>query len=162
MRELHGYTPWYFNLPDPGRESAWKQLLDPQGFAAPFGLTTAERRHPKFAVAYAGHECQWNGPSWPYATSVTLTALANLLNNYNQRPSVSRTIWTCCGSTPAQHRKTGDDTSRSDARQGNVVPWIDEDLDPFTGIWLAREPCCTTEGSSNAARTTIIRRSATW
>jgi len=31
-------------------------------------------------VSYRGHECQWNGPSWPYATSVTLTALANLLN----------------------------------------------------------------------------------
>ncbi len=58
--------------------------MDPQGFYAPFGPTTAEQRHPKFAVSYQGHECQWNGPSWPYATSVTLTALANVLNNYQQ------------------------------------------------------------------------------
>ena len=62
VRELHGFTPWYFNLPDPQFAVAWKQAMDPQGFFAPFGLTTAEQRHPKFAIAYAGHECQWNGP----------------------------------------------------------------------------------------------------
>ena len=80
VRELHGYTPWYFNLPQAGFEQAWQQLMDPQGFFAPYGPTTAEQRHPKFSVSYKGHECQWNGPSWPYATSVTLKALANLLN----------------------------------------------------------------------------------
>ncbi|MGB2754335.1 MAG: hypothetical protein WBD75_08180 [Phycisphaerae bacterium] len=84
VRELYGYTPWYFNLPDPPYAVAWKQVMDPQGFYAPFGPTTAEQRHPKFAVSYQGHECQWNGPSWPYATAVTLTAMANLLNNYEQ------------------------------------------------------------------------------
>ena len=86
VRELHGYTPWYFNLPDKGKgyEIAWKQLMDPKGFYAPFGPTTAEQRHPKFTISYQGHECQWNGPSWPYATTVTLTAMANVLNNYEQ------------------------------------------------------------------------------
>jgi hypothetical protein len=84
VRELHGYTPWYFNLPDPDKSVAWKQLMDPQGFFAPFGPTTAEQRHPLLTIAYQGHECQWNGPSWPLATAVTLTALANLLNNYSQ------------------------------------------------------------------------------
>ena len=59
---------------------AWKQLTDPEGFSAPFGPTTAERRHPGFRLDRGGHECQWNGPSWPFATSVTLTALARLLH----------------------------------------------------------------------------------
>ena len=84
VRELYGYTPWYFNLPDPQFSGAWRQLMDPQGFYAPFGPTTAEQRHPQFTVVYRGHECQWNGPSWPYSTAVTLVALANLLNNYQQ------------------------------------------------------------------------------
>src|SRR5579859_2095472 len=84
VRELHGYTPWYFNLPGPEKSGAWKQLMEPNGFYAPFGPTTAEQRDPGFAVAYSGHECQWNGPSWPYSTAVTLTAFANLLNNYSQ------------------------------------------------------------------------------
>ncbi len=80
VRELHGFTPWYVNLPDPDKAVAWRQLMDPEGFFAPFGPTTAEQRHPRFTLAYEGHECQWNGPSWPLATSLTLTALANLLN----------------------------------------------------------------------------------
>jgi hypothetical protein len=86
VREQHGFTPWYFNLPEAksGYEVAWKQLMDPKGFYAPFGPTTAEQRHPGFKVVYKGHGCQWNGPSWPLATSVTLTGMANVLNNYEQ------------------------------------------------------------------------------
>ena len=60
---------------------------DTQGFLAPYGLTTAEQRHKKFAIDYGEnvpvkrkHECKWNGPVWPYATSMCLTALANALN----------------------------------------------------------------------------------
>jgi hypothetical protein len=83
VREEIGYVPWYFNLPLPGREVAWKQIVDDQGFQAPFGPATAERRDPRFMFANP-HECLWNGPSWPFATSQTLTALANLLNNYKQ------------------------------------------------------------------------------
>ena len=43
-RELHGYLPWYFNLPDARFNVAWKQLVDPTGFSAPYGLTSAEQR----------------------------------------------------------------------------------------------------------------------
>ena len=42
-REEHGYTPWYFNLPDPDKSIAWRQIMDPSGFYAPFGPTTAEQ-----------------------------------------------------------------------------------------------------------------------
>ncbi|MDP6046591.1 MAG: discoidin domain-containing protein [Phycisphaerae bacterium] len=86
VREQHDFTPWYFNLPEAksGYEVAWKQLMDPKGFYAPFGPTTAEQRHPGFKVVYKGHGCQWNGPSWPLATSVTLTGMANVLNNSEQ------------------------------------------------------------------------------
>jgi len=130
VRELHGYTPWYFNLPGDGYEQAWKKLMDPNGFYAPFGPTTAEQRHPRFAISYEGHECQWNGPSWPYSTSVTLTAMANLLNNYKQDVVTKADfldllrIYTKC------HQLMRED--------GQVVPWIDENLNPHTGDWLAR------------------------
>jgi len=133
VRELHGYTPWYFNLPEPGKgyEVAWKQLMNPQGFYAPFGPTTAEQRHPGFKVSYEGHACQWNGPSWPYATAVTLTAMANVLNNYEQN-AVGK----------ADYFETLRIYTRSHAfkrEDGRVVPWIDENLDPRTGEWLARK-----------------------
>jgi F5/8 type C domain/Dockerin type I domain len=83
-REEIGFTPWYFNLPaDTNTYSqAWSELLDPQGFYANYGPTTAERRHPLYYITTGC--CWWNGPVWPYSTTVTLVAMANLLNNYHQ------------------------------------------------------------------------------
>jgi hypothetical protein len=109
---------------------AWKQIVDPKGFAAPFGLTTAEQRHPEFVVQYDRHECMWNGPIWPFATSQTLTGLAKYLNR-EPDPSVTRAHYLEVLSTYAySHRlKLGN---------GDTIPWIDEDQNPFTGDWIAR------------------------
>jgi hypothetical protein len=131
VRELLGYTPWFVRLPDGGYEDAWRQLFDEQGFAAPFGPTTAERRHRRFAIAYDGDDCQWNGPSWPFSTSVTLTGLANVLNDYRQDVVRPGEYFSLLSTYAASHRLTRDD--------GTVVRWIDENLHPFTGVWLARE-----------------------
>ncbi len=130
VREQHGLTPWYFGLPDADKSVAWKQLMDPKGFYAPFGPTTAEQRHPKFALSYKGHECQWNGPSWPLSTAVTLTGMANLLNDY-QQDAVSRKDYLDILKiyTKSHHLKLDD---------GRVVPWIDENLNPLTGDWISR------------------------
>jgi predicted GH43/DUF377 family glycosyl hydrolase len=130
VREEIGFVPWYFNLPKPGREVAWKQLMDPQGFHAPYGPTTAERRHPRFLFTNP-HECLWNGPSWPFATSQTLTAMANLLNSYRQ-DYVTKYDYLELLRTYArsQHIKLAD---------GRTIPFIDEDLNPDTGEWIARE-----------------------
>jgi len=130
VRELHGYTPWYFNLPDGGYERAWQHLMDANGFYAAFGPTTAEQRHPRFAVSYEGHECQWNGPSWPFATSVTLTAMANLLNNYSQDVVTKADYFRTLQIYTRSHRLKRED--------GSIVPWIDENLNPYTGDWIAR------------------------
>jgi predicted GH43/DUF377 family glycosyl hydrolase len=129
VRELVGYVPWYFNLPNPGREVAWKQLVDPQGFQAPFGPTTAERRHPRFMFKNL-HECLWNGPSWPFATSETLVALANLLNNYKQ-DYVGKKDYPDLLTTYAH-------SQRLKQADGSSIPFIDEDLNPLTGDWIAR------------------------
>jgi len=130
VRELHGYTPWYFHLPDQDKSVAWKQIMDPHGFNAPFGPTTAEQRHPKFAVSYQGHECQWNGPSWPFSTAITLTAMANFLNDYRQDVVHASDYFDLLKIyTKSQHLKRADD---------RVVPWIDENLNPATGDWISR------------------------
>lgn len=129
-RELLGYVPWYFNLPDPQFSIAWKQFTDTRGFCAPFGLTTAEQRHPGFAIRYDGHECLWNGPVWPFATAQTLTALANLLNNYQQDVLDRRAYFDALGIYSRSHRLK--------LPNGKIVPWIDEDQNPFTGDWIAR------------------------
>ena len=70
-RELMGYIPWYFNMPDEDKNEAWKFLNDENHFYAPYGPTTAERCFPDFMELF-DHECLWNGPSWPFATTQTL------------------------------------------------------------------------------------------
>lgn len=134
VREAIGYTPWYFDLPqqDRGFGEAWKQLMDPKGFYAPYGPTTAEQRHPEFVIARQGDDCQWNGPSWPFATSITLRAVANVLHDYPPQQILTPQIFVDLLRiyTSSQHLKLPD---------GRVIPFVDENLDPFTGIWLARD-----------------------
>ncbi len=137
-RELLGYVPWYVELPPAGGgyEIAWAQLMDPQGFYASFGPTTAEQRHAGFRINYEGHECQWNGPSWPFATSQTLTALANVLNNYSQEVVSKDDFFETLKIYTNSHRfrqipPSGDTLVSNDL-------WIDENLNPYNGDWLAR------------------------
>jgi hypothetical protein len=132
VREEIGFVPWYFGLPDAGRgfEKAWRQITDPDGFAAPFGPTTAERRHPGFKLSFEGDDCQWNGPSWPFATAQTLKAMANVLHDYNQNVVLKRDYFALLKIYTGSHKLKLDD--------GRVIPWIDESLDPFTGEWLTR------------------------
>ncbi len=130
VRELHGYTPWSFDLANHSYAIAWKFLMDKNHFFAPYGPTTAEQCHPKFKVVYEGHECQWNGPSWPFATAMTLTGLANLLNDQEQNYISKDDFWTLLKIYTKSQHLTLDN--------GNVIPWIDENLNPFTGDWISR------------------------
>ncbi|WP_336969179.1 MGH1-like glycoside hydrolase domain-containing protein [Sphingobium aromaticiconvertens] len=123
-REALGFIPWYFDLPDRerGYEAAWAQLRDPQGFDAPFGITTAERRHPRFRYRVEGR-CEWNGPVWPFATSQTLTALGNLLNKGAQPHVATRDYFDALRTY-----------ARATYRDGK--PYIGEYLDEVTGRYL--------------------------
>ncbi|UCG46569.1 MAG: hypothetical protein JSU94_13805 [Phycisphaerales bacterium] len=122
VREELGYIPWYFDLPEPGHEQAWLQLTDPEGFKAPMGITTAERRHPDFRSHGVG-TCEWDGAVWPYATSQTLVALANLLRNYEQNYVGRRDYFDALMTYARSHRYRG-------------KPYIGEYLDEKTGAWL--------------------------
>lgn len=132
VRELQGYTPWYVNLPPKNRgyEKAWGLIKTNQGFNAPYGLTTAEQSHPKFVISYLGHECQWNGPVWPFATSITLKALANVINNYPQDIVTKDDFYN-------QFLKYSN-SQRIVLENGTTLPWIDEDMNPYTGDWISR------------------------
>lgn len=122
-REAIGYIPWYFNLPDKGvYDEAWLQINDEKGFSAPYGLTTAERRHPEFRTRGVG-KCEWDGAIWPFATSQTLTALANYLNN-EENPVVTDSTYF------AQMKRYVE----SQHHRGR--PYIGEYLDEVTGYWL--------------------------
>ena len=131
VRELHGYAPWYFGMKLPEKSSAWNQLLDEKGFAAPFGLCFAERRAPGFEISYEGHPCQWNGPSWPFATSIALTGLSHALSDNTAGDLGKEAFAKLLGQYAAQQVLKTED--------GKTIPWVDEDLDPFTGEWVSRK-----------------------
>lgn len=129
VREEIGFIPWYFHLPEPGKgyEVAWKQLMDETGFKAPWGITTAERRHPKFRTHGTG-TCEWDGAVWPYATSQTLTALANVVRDYPQDAVSNRDWYEAFLTYTKSHVYDG-------------LPYIGEYQDEKTGAWLkGRDP----------------------
>jgi hypothetical protein len=130
VRELIGYIPWQFYSPAPGHAVAWRQLFDPHGFAGKYGPTTAERRSPRFRFA-SDDQCTWNGPSWPYATTQTLLALANLLNGPAQPDIGDQQYYQLFANyVLSQHIKLP---------SGRTINWIDEDLDADTDEWIAKD-----------------------
>lgn len=123
VREAIGFLPWYFNLPDSSKyDAAWLQLADPEGFSAPYGITTAERRHPQFRTHGTG-TCEWDGAVWPFATSQTLTALANYLNT-SESPVVTNSLF-------FSHMKRYVESQHHRGR-----PYIGEYLDERDGRWI--------------------------
>ena len=130
--ELHGYAPFYFRMPLDGFGEAWRPLLSESGFLAPKGLTFPTRDTPGFNATpdFKKHECLWDGPSWPYATSVALTALYETLQSSANVPVTRADFVRLLKQYAAQQVLVRKD--------GKTVPWIDENLNPFTGDWQAR------------------------
>jgi hypothetical protein len=122
--EAIGYLPWMFHLPDssPTHTAAFAQLTDPQGFRAPFGLTTAERRHPEFRSHGVG-TCEWDGAVWPFATSQTLNALANMLRDYPQSVVTGRDYGNAF-------------LTYVHSQHADGKPYLGEYLDEVTGDWI--------------------------
>lgn len=130
VRELIGYIPFLYTTPPVEHAVAWKQLFDPQGFAGKFGPTTAERRSPRFRFA-SDDQCTWNGPSWPFATTQTLLALANLLNGPSQHAIGREEYYQLFANYVASHHLV--------LPSGRRIDWLDEDLDADTDEWIAKD-----------------------
>lgn len=124
VREEIGFIPWYFELPADNNEfgEAWEQLRDPQGFDAPMGITTAERRDPEFRSSGVGTS-EWDGAVWPFATTQTLRGLINLLNDYDQHSMTREDFFNELKTYARAHEKDG-------------RPYIGEYHDEMNGYWL--------------------------
>ena len=123
-RELIGYVPWQFRLPDRGYEQAWKYLMDSDYFYADRGPTVTERNDPLFRIS--PNCCVWSGNSWPYATGQTLKAMANALQNYQDLPITRNDYYKLLRIYALTHRKDG-------------RPYIAEACHPDTGSWSGHD-----------------------
>jgi len=123
-RELIGYVPWQFHLPDEEHAVAWQFLMDEDHFKAPFGPTTVSQSDTLFMLTERC--CVWSGQSWPYATTQTLAALANVLQSGVDAP-VSKDDYfeVLKGYTRTQYK---------DGR-----PYIAESANPYTGSWFGND-----------------------
>ena len=100
VRELGSLSsPWLYGVvrADNAAKFAgtWTQAFDAEGFFAPFGLRTAEKRHAKFNCPTPGCSggCYWSGPSWPFETSKLLRAAIDVLQSPDiaaQVPALTR------------------------------------------------------------------------
>lgn len=122
VKEEIGFIPWYFDMPDSNYSIAWKSLTDTKTFCAPFGITTADRSHPLFRT-HGCCKCEWDGAVWPFATSQTLTAMANLLNNYKQHYVADSNYFSLLNTYVESQYYRG-------------RPYVGEYLDEKTGYWL--------------------------
>ncbi len=122
VREEIGFIPWYFNLPEKEQELAWNAVKTEKGFRAPYGLTTAERSHPLFR-SHGCCKCEWDGAIWPFATSQTLTGMANWINR-GETGVVNDSVYF------SQLEKYVE----SQYKRGR--PYVGEYLDEVTGYWL--------------------------
>jgi hypothetical protein len=129
-RELVGYTPWYFNLPDndPRYAASWRHLLSPEELGGPYGLRTVEPSYDHYMQQYRyakvdgkdAPECQWNGPSWPYQTTLALGAMANFLNSASHPGVTAADYLRLLKQYAGQHYLNGE-------------PDLQEDYNPDTG-----------------------------
>ncbi|WP_207760110.1 MGH1-like glycoside hydrolase domain-containing protein [Bifidobacterium scaligerum] len=130
VREEIGYIPWAFNVADARNEDAWRFLADPEHFAGAAGIRTAEICHPRYMNRDSAHECQWNGPCWPYATTQTLNSMIAEIRSGRNGVTADDFMRELRRYAAIHTRQTA---------EGDIVDWIDEDLDADTGVWISRD-----------------------
>jgi len=147
-RELQGLSsPWYFSAPPAVNASlflrGWSRLIDPAGFRAPWGPRTAERSDQCYMYA-SGHECAWNGPTWPFETSKLITAAINVLHDYADAARQSgaldaSTLWSLIAQYAQAHTHASAVNASDWELSGLGHSWIGEALHPDEGYWLVRK-----------------------
>lgn len=123
-REEQGFVPWMFGAALPSDSVAMGQLLDPAGFATAYGPPTAEKRSRWYMHDASTGCCKWDGPSWPFETSQTLTGLANLLIDYPAQSTVNTNDYVNLLHTYAA------------TQFNNGVPYVGQAHDPDTSNWI--------------------------
>jgi hypothetical protein len=123
-REQIGFTPWAFGLPEDGGavdyDRAWSHLAS---FSSPVGLTSGAFDETGYNPGAVGTCCRWDGPVWPFATTITLRALGNLLQDYQQAYVDKSDYFQQLEAYTRSHRQ-----QFTQNRQTRTISWIDESM----------------------------------
>ena len=128
-RELTGYAPWMYDMPDSDKSFVFRYLKDENVFKAKTGFTTADKSNPRYM--YPVHKaCSWNGKVWPFATSIALNSVINLLNGYKQTEITDKDLFEFTETYAKMHYMT---------ENGERINFIDEVMLPDEYVWDCRE-----------------------
>lgn len=138
VRELQGLTsPWYHRAARAEHAVAFEQIRLERGFAAPWGVTTAERRHRCYNFS-TWCPTSWHGPVWPFESAKLGTALINALHDVSQRARYGAHVrpadFIAFLGTYARMHTQG---RARDVPAG--TPFVGESFHGDEGYWLTRE-----------------------
>jgi hypothetical protein len=138
VKEVIGVYPFYFGLPTPGKgfEAAWASIVNPAEFWGPWPVRSCSRECPAYCPGRgwsAGRDlksgCMWNGPTWPHANSIVLTAMARTLRDYPPCDLTRQHLFGLFNSFTKAQFKDGDLSK----------PWTGEFYHADTGAWMTDE-----------------------
>ena len=104
-------------------------LKDKNIFSAKTGFTTADKSNPRY-MYHVHKACSWNGKVWPFATSIALNAVINLLNDYNCTEITDNDLFEFTKTYAKMHYLT---------ENGKTINFIDEVMLPDEYVWDCRE-----------------------
>ncbi|HZP80255.1 MAG TPA: hypothetical protein VFB21_01335, partial [Chthonomonadaceae bacterium] len=132
VKEIIGLYPFTFDLPPAGKgyETAWETALSPRTFWTHWPLASTSQDCPAYAqdgwpLGPGGSGCMWNGPTWPHANSLVLTAMIHTLRHYAPCALTREKLLALFTSfTRAQYKG-----------QDSRYPWTGEYYNGDTGEW---------------------------
>jgi hypothetical protein len=141
VKEVIGVYPFYFDMVPygAGYEQAWSSIIDPKQFWTKWPVASVSQECPAYSQnnwpgdgRAAG--CMWNGPTWPHANSLVMSAMARTLRATRDQkapgsPLKREHLWELFSSfTRAQFRN-----------HDLLYPWTGEFYSGDTGQWKTAE-----------------------
>lgn len=131
VKEVIGVYPFYFSmLSDAKYAIAWKSIVNPDEFWTPWPVASCTKQCPAYSqdITFHGKDvggCMWNGPTWPHANSLVLSAMAATLREFREGVVRLEHLGNLLESyTMAQFRD-----------QDLTFPWTGEYYNGETGQW---------------------------
>ena len=137
-----GVYPFYFGMVPWGKgyESAWASILDPKQFWTKWPVASASKECPAYSQTNwpgdgraAG--CMWNGPTWPHANSLVMTAMARTLRATRDRNVADSPLKRRAPLGAVPRRSPRPSIRNQDIGQ----PWTGEFYNGDTGQWKTAE-----------------------
>ncbi|WP_114558716.1 MGH1-like glycoside hydrolase domain-containing protein [Desertihabitans aurantiacus] len=137
VRNVVGFYPWWARLTDGRHVEGLRRALAPDLFGTPLAYPSVAQDCPAFrpeggwmgSFLKGRNGCMWNGPAWPYTTSLVLDALGSAALEHgldDVAAEFGRGFWSY---------------ARSHFRDADLaVPYLVEHYNPLTGEPISDEP----------------------